>query len=213
MKTLLAATLSVLIATLSASAHPQTKHLAEAYKAQGDSLFVPLYWLPESRDVVLKHIPNHQNWVGFEMGLWKELKETEKLAALEELGTELDRLEGPKLDATWNRIRDWQSIGSQLSLLAGFLDSDEGFLGLAYNDPVLRPAFEWVTDRRKADFDTKHIGSTLSSGETASFYPVLIEHLLNTAEQQRLECFSRLFARIAETKSTKTGPIADPNGP
>jgi hypothetical protein len=94
-------------------------------------------------------------------------------------------------------------ITSQLSLLSAFLDQDEGFLDLAYEDPVLRPAFKWITDRRKADFDTRLIGSTLTSGEMASFYPALTEHLLNTEEQQRLECFARLFALIAKTKAPK----------
>ncbi len=212
MKTFLAATMSVIITTLSVRANPQSQHLTEAYKARGDSLFVTLYWLPETRGFVLKRIPNHQDWVGFEAGRWKEVKEGEKLAALEELGAEFDRFDGTKLDATWKRIRDWQSLSSQLSLLTTFFDSSEGFLDLAHHDPVLRPAFQWILDRRQADFDTKHIGSTLSSGETASFYPVLVEHLLNTPEQQRLECFSRLFARIAETKSAKAGHAAPSAG-
>lgn len=208
MKTLLAAIASILMVPPSVSAHPQNEHLAEAYKAQGDSFFVPLYWLPETRGIVRKHIPNHQDWVGFEMNLWKELDEGEKLAALEELGAELDHFDEAKLNATWKRIRDWNGISSQLSLLAIFLDSGEGFLDMAYNDPVLRPAFKWVIDRRKADFDTTHIGSTLSSGETALFYPVLIQHLLNTSEKQRLECFSRILAHIAETKAAGPAPSA-----
>ena len=203
MKTLATMFFSIWSLAACAIAHPQFDHLKEAYKAEGDAFFVPLYWLPETRQTVLKHIPDHQNWVGFEKSYWKKLDEGAKLRLLEELGTEFERLDGPKLNATWSRIRDWQQITSQLSLLSAFLDQDEGFLDLAYEDPVLRPAFKWITDRRKADFDTKLIGSTLTSGEMASFYPALTEHLLNTEEQQRLECFARLFALIAKTKAPK----------
>jgi len=87
--------------------------------------------------------------------------------------------------------------------LAGFLDQDERFLDLAFSDPTLRPAFKWIIDRRKSEFDTKHIGSTFSSGEMVVFYPHLVKHLLDTPERERLECFSRLLARIAATKQTK----------
>lgn len=211
MKTLATMFFSIWSLAACAFAHPQFDHLKEAYKAEGDAFFVPLYWLPETRQTVLKHIPDHQNWVGFEKNYWKKLDEGAKLRLLEELGTEFERLDGPKLNATWSRIRDWQQITSQLSLLSAFLNQDEGFLDLAYEDPVLRPAFKWITDRRKADFDTKLIGSTLTSGEMASFYPALTEHLLNTEEQQRLECFARLFALIAKTKAPKAEQDADGN--
>ena len=194
-------------------AHPQVEHLKEAYSAQADALFIPLYWLPETRQTILRHIPDHEQWVGFEMGLWKKLKEEEKLLAIGELGSEFERFGGAKLDATWKRISDWQRISSQLSLLAAFLDQDEGFLDLAYGDPALRPAFKWITDKRPVHFDTKHIGSTFSSGEIATFYPHLTEHLLNTAEHERLACFSRLFARIAETQSAKAKQGANPAKP
>jgi hypothetical protein len=211
MKTLMTIVIAIWSSAAFAIAHPQVEHLKEAYKSQGDVFFVPLYWLPETRQTVLKHIPDHQNWVGFESKHWKELTEETKLKLIDELGTEFERFDGPKVNATWNRIRDWQQITSQLSLLSAFLDQDEGFLDMAYNDPVLRPAFKWITDRRKADFDTKFIGSTLTSGEMISFYPVLTEHLLNTTEQQRLECFSRLLAKIAKAKAPKAEQGADGN--
>ena len=199
------AIISVAIFSLAASAfgHPQSEHLKEAYKAQGDRVFVPLYWLPETRQTVVKHIPDHQNWVGFEMGYWKKINEADKLALINELGSELDRMDGDTLNGTWQRIRDWERISSQLSLLSGFLDQDEGFLDMAFSDPALRPAFKWITDRRKPDFDTKDIGSTFASGEVATFYPHLIQHLIDTPEHERLMCFSRLFAKIAATKGTK----------
>ncbi|MCP5554233.1 MAG: hypothetical protein H7A54_11350 [Akkermansiaceae bacterium] len=199
------ATISVVVFSLAASAlgHPQAEHLKEAYQAQGDEFFVPLYWLPETRKIIVKHIPDHQNWVGFEMSYWKRINEEKKLALISELGAELDRMDGNALNETWQRVRDWHRINSQLSLLSGFLDQDEGFLDMAFDDPALRPAFKWITDRRKPDFDTKHIGSSFTSGEMARFYPHLIQHLIDTPEQERLMCFSRLFARIAATKTTK----------
>ena len=213
MKTLVTILLSILGLATYAFAHPQVEHLKESYKAQGDDFFVPLYWLPETRRIVLKHIPDHENWVGFETGYWKKIKEEDKLLLLTELGTELDRLDSDKLEQSWRRIRDWGRISSQLSLLAVFLDQDEGFLDLAFSDPTLRPAFKWIIDRRKPDFDTKYIGATFASGELAAFYPHLIQHLLNTPEKERLECFSRLLARIAATKTTKAEQAVPPNGP
>ncbi|MDF1755243.1 MAG: hypothetical protein P1U89_20810, partial [Verrucomicrobiales bacterium] len=182
--------------------HSQAEYLKQAFKAQGDGIFIPLYWLPETRQTVVKHIPDHHNWVGFEMGYWKKINEAEKLALIDELGGELDRMEGDVLNITWKRIRDWGRISSQLSLLAGFLDQDEGFLDMAFDDPTLRPAFEWLTERRKPDFDPIHIGSSFTSGERATFRPHLIQHLIDTPEQERLMCFSRLFAKIATIKTT-----------
>lgn len=200
MKTLISIAITILGLATCAFGHPQVEHLKEAYKAKGDALFVPLYWLPETRETVLKHIPNHQNWVGFETEYWKRLKEEDKLRLLDELGSEFERMDEARLNATWQRMRDWERINSQLSLLAGFLDQDEGFLDLAFSDPTLRPAFNWIIDRRKPDFDTKHIGSSFTSGEMATFYPHLVQHLIDTPEKERLECFSRLFAHIAASK-------------
>ena len=208
MRTLVTICIAVLSFAANALGHPQVEHLKEAYKAQGDGFFVPLYWLPETRQTVVKHIPNHQNWVGFEMEYWKKINEADKLALINELGAELDRMDGNALNGTWQRIRDWERISSQLSLLSGFLDQDEGFLDMAFGDPALRPAFKWLTDRRKPGFDTTHIGSAFTSGEMATFYPHLIQHLIDTPERERLMCFSRLFSQIAATKGTKaeSGP-------
>lgn len=211
MKTLVTILFSILGLATYAFAHPQVEDLKESYKGQGDDFFVPLYWLPETRQIVLKHIPNHQNWVGFETEYWKKIKEKDKLIILEELGAELDRLDSDKQQQIWRRIRDWRRISSQLSLLEGFLDQSEGFLDLAFSDPTLRPAFKWIIDRRPPDFDTKYIGDTFASGELATFYPHLIQHLLNTPEKERLECFSRLLARIAATKTTKGREQAVPS--
>ena len=60
------------------------------------------------------------------------------LALLKELGAVLDRMESDKLDALWRRVREWQRISSQLSLLAGFLHQDEGFLDLPCHSFSLR---------------------------------------------------------------------------
>jgi len=182
------------------TAHPQYDHLKEAYKAQGDDLFIPLYWLPETSRVVRKHIPDHQNWVGFESGLWKKIDEAKKDEILKEIGVLLEEMEGSKLNETWIRMRDWRSIQIQLSLMSGYLDGTEAFLDLAYKDQLLRPAFKWIIDKRPANFDTKHVGSTFASGELATFYPFLIQHLVDTPKQQRLECYARLLAEIAKTK-------------
>ena len=200
MKILAIISAAIFSLAVGAHAHQQAERLKEAYKAQGDGFFVPLYWLPETRETVVKHIPDHHNWVEFDFGLWNEIPEDKKLTLLDDLGTKLDGMGGAELDALWKRARDWQRIRTQLSLLAGFLDQDEGFLDLAFTDPTLRPAFQWIIDRRPPNFDTKHVGSTLATGETASFYPHLVEYLLNRPERQRLECFSRLLARIAATK-------------
>lgn len=199
------AIISIAIFSLGVSAlgYPQAEHLKEAYKAQGDGVFVPLYWLPETRQTVVKHIPDHDNWVGFEFGYWKQVTEADKIVLLEEIGARFDGMDGESLNRTWQRIRDWDRIGSQLTLLSDFLDQDEGFLDVAFDDPALRPVFKWLTDRRKPDFDTKHIGSSFTSGEMATFYPHLIQHLLDMPERERLMCFSRLLARIAGTKPTK----------
>jgi len=200
MKTLITALVIICNLTVGLIAHPQVEHLKAMYKAQGDAMFVPLYWLPETSQILREHIPDKDNWVGFEMGLWAKVTEDQKMLALEDLGVEFERFEEAKLNSTWRRIGDWQQISSQLSLLAGFLDQAEGFLDMAYEDPTLRPAFDWIIEGRNPDFDTKHIGSTFASGELASFYPFLIEYILNTGEKERLECFARLFTQIAKTK-------------
>jgi len=99
------------------------------------------------KDSTIRHIPDHQGWVGFEGTYWKKITEDDKIILLEiilleELGAELDRLDGDELETRWRRIRDWERISSQLSLLAAFLGQDEGFLYLAFSDPTLRPAFK-----------------------------------------------------------------------
>ena len=201
MKLPVATLLVLLCLTRGVSAHSQVEHLKESYKAQGDAFFVPLYWLPETHPTMLRHFPPLESWVDFEHGLWKEIAESDKLKLMEELGLEFDRMESPRLEATWARIRDWQSVSTQLSLLVTFLDSEEGFLDLAYAEPILQPAFKWILDQRAPGFDPKYLGSTLSSGQYPTFRAKLVVHLLNTPDQQRMECFSRLFARIAESKS------------
>lgn len=180
-------------------ARPQGDMLQQLYQREGDEIFVPLYWLPETRETVVKHIPDHDYWVGFEPALWERLTEEQKKVLMIELGDQFDKMDGAKLDATWKRMRNWQALSSQIGLLTRFSDNQEGFLELAYRDPTLTPAFTWILTRRPANFDPQHIGSTFSSGEMAAFIPHLIQHLLDTPEKERYECFSRLFAAIAQT--------------
>lgn len=200
-----AALLVALGLTAPAQAHGQhqAEKLKQGYQAEGDAFFVPLYWLPETRQTVVKHIPDHQNWAGFEKEWWSQIPEAEKLSVLGELGAEFDRLDNTKLATTWKRIHTWKQIRQQLALLAISLDQDEGFLDLAHADPALTPAFQWIIDRRRSDFDRKHIGSTFSSAEMAAFYPHLTGYLLDMDEAKRLACFSRLFSKIAEIKAAK----------
>lgn len=81
--------------------------LAMIMGATGGAFFVPLYWLPETREIVRKNMPNHGNWVGFEAGLWMEIVEEDKLLLLDEIGVLFDQMEGEWLNATWKRIGDW----------------------------------------------------------------------------------------------------------
>lgn len=176
--------------------------------AQGHSFFVPLFWLPETRETVFEHIPNEPDNYGFESA-WKSISEEKKLVVLDELGAKFDRMDGERLKLTWQRIADWGDIGLQLSLLDAFLGQGvEGFHSLAFPDPTLRPAYKWTLDSLglDQDSDTKNIGDNMTSTQLSVMYPHLIQHLLDTPEKERLECFSRLFARIAATKSTKAEP-------
>lgn len=179
-------------------ARPQGDMLQQLHQREGDEILVPHYWLPETRETVVKHIPDHDHWVGFEPALWEKVTEEQKKVLMIELGDQFDKMEGAKLDATWKRVRNWQALSSQIGLLTRFSDNQEGFLELAYRDPTLTQAFTWILTRRPANFDPQHIGSTFSSGEMDAFVPHLIEHLLNTPEKERYECFSRLFAAIAK---------------
>jgi hypothetical protein len=114
-----------------------------------------------------------------------------------ELGETLEKLDGVKLDATWKRIRDWQSIRTQLALFITAMDSDEAFLDLAFQDAALRSAFDAIVAKRPADFDTKHIGGTFTSGELVVFRAHLTEHILTMTATKRHECYSRIYGRIA----------------
>ncbi len=193
----------LLLTAMSTSAQPHVDQLKTLYRTQGDDLFVALYWLPETSEIVRSHIPGHDDWVGFEFGLWKKLEEHEKEGILENIGLEFGRMEPSARLATWNRIRDWPSLRFQLSLMATFTGSEEEFLDLAHDETILQTAYLWIKDRRPPDFDMRNSGSTLSSGEMASFYPKLVEELLKASESERSKCFSRLFAKIAQKKSSE----------
>lgn len=186
-------------------ARPQKDRLMDVYKHRGDELFFTLYWHPDSREILRKKIPVSASWVGFERGLWGKIPQDEKLALLEELGAELDRMEIEKRKKWWVRHRNWQLIHSQLTLLAEFLgpDADEGFVEFAFQDPTLRGGFQWILDRRGPNFDPQHVSATLAQGEAVMVFPRLSEHLLQIPEKKRIECFSRVLARIAERKPAR----------
>ncbi len=178
----------------------------DAFKAQGDEFYFTLYWHPDSCETFRKKIPSSLGWVGFEYGLWEKVPETEKLALLEELGVELDRMDDEMQSKWWTRHNDWQLMHSQLKLLAMFFGSDAGdeaFIEFAFQDPTLRPGFQWILDSRGPEFDPKHVASTLAAGETVNVFPRLTSHLMNVSEKHRLECFSRMLAKIAEKKPAK----------
>lgn len=190
MKTFIATVIILSSIVVSGATRTQKDRLMDTYKAQGDDLFFTLYWHPDSSQTFLKHISKREGWVGFDYDLWKKVTEDEKLSLLEKIGGELDR-----------RHDDWRLIHSQLTLIASFLNQDTDFVEFAFSDPTLRPGFQWIIDKRPSSFDPKHISDTIATGETVSVFPKLVEHLLETPEKQRLECFSRLLAKIAKTKS------------
>ncbi|SKB03561.1 hypothetical protein SAMN02745166_03843 [Prosthecobacter debontii] len=203
MKKLTTALLLLLSSMVSLQAKPQIERLKTYYEVQGDALFVPLYWLPETRETVRQHIPDHEQWVGFEKDRWQKIEDEVKQQTLQELGQTLDAMSPSQLQATWRRIGEWQRISTQLNLLIVAMHSQEAFLTMGYHDALLRPAYDWVKKRRPAAFDLEVVGAgdTLATGEVAAFMAVLTEHLLDCLEKDRLLCYSRLFATIAETKA------------
>lgn len=166
-------------------------------KDQGDSLLDALYWLPETQEVFRGHLLAREQWLGFEPERWRSLPEATKTAIFNKVGETLEGLDGAKLDETWKRIRDWQSIRTQLALFVTAMDSDEAFLGLAYQDIALRSAFDSVIAKRPVGFDTRHIGGTFTSGELVGFRAHLTAHILNMTVTKRHECYSRIHGKIA----------------
>ena len=199
MKRHLLAVCAALMTIIPAEAEGQFQHLTQLHASTGDSVFVALYGLPESRPIVIKHIVNDPGSDGFEVGFWRAREEAEKAALLEKIGVEFDRLERAGRREPLKRVADWQRISSQLKLMEDFLGQHEGFLDLAYADPVLRPAFQWILDQRSPAFDPKNIGGTFSAAQVGPFHAELVKTLLDTPHQPRMECFSRLFARIARS--------------
>lgn len=193
---LLAATsLTCLFAT--AHAGPGKEILDSLSLSQKDNLPSALYWHPATRDAMRSKIPNHHEWVGFEPALWDALPETTRKEVISHVAKELDRKAPTQLDNLFQDLQRWNLINTQLRLLISFCDSQETFFELAHQDPSLRDAFKWITSRRPADFDTRHIGTTFSSGETAIFFPTLCLHILQLPQQEQLECFARLMGQIS----------------
>ncbi|RYD27103.1 MAG: hypothetical protein EOP87_21695, partial [Verrucomicrobiaceae bacterium] len=204
MKSFLKSVLFPLAALMSPlHAETQVERLKLAYDFEGDSFFIPLYWIPETREFIVKQIPDHDRWVGFEMEHWRKLGAEKKQAALQEIGARFETLDPEQRHAQWKRIRLWKELSRQVNLLIGFLNEEEAFHDLAFGDPLLRPAFNGILTRRSDNFDPKHLGGSLSSGEVTGLHPILIGILMDSGEKERMECFSRLFARIAEKKKAK----------
>jgi hypothetical protein len=199
MKSLAPYLAALLFAASSASglAHPQVEHLIEAQKHQGESFLDAIYWLPETQKVFRRHLLDREQWLGFEPERWRSVPDATKSAMFSELGETLEALDGAKLDDTWKRILDWQSIRTQLALFVTAMDSDEAFLNLAFQDAALRSAFDAIIAKRPADFDTKHIGGTFTSGELVGFRAHLTAHILSMTATKRHECYSRIYGRIA----------------
>ena len=193
---------AALISTLGmVDARPQKERLMNAYKAEGEKLYYLLYWHPNTEKTFKKHI-NCDNWAGFESGYFDEVAEEKRVALLDALGAELDKMDREKQIAWWKQLRDWQHIHEQLTMLAIFMnpDSEVEFIEFAFKDPTLRPGFQWILDSRGPNFDPEHVGATLASGERVSVFPNLVQHLITVPEKERLECFGRMFARMAKQR-------------
>lgn len=188
---------------LPAGAQHQVERLKQIYSASGDSIFVALYCLPESKDIVIQHLRDDPSLEGFEIGFWGARPEEENLILLEEIAVAIDREKGAMRNDFSQRIIDWIRISSQLDLMKEFIDGHERFLDQAYADPLLQPAFKWILDQRNPDFDPKFIGGTFSSAQMKPFHAELVKTLLDTPHRERMECFSRLFASIATSTSER----------
>ncbi len=183
----------------------ESSRLIEIHESNSNKLYFTLYWHPDSREIFQEKIPSSKHWVGFETALWRIIPKEKKLALLKELDANLNRMEIKERNEWWARHNDWHNIHTQLSLIATFLrpDTEAGFVEFAFQDPTLRPGLQWILDIRGPEFDSKHVGSTLASGEHVRVFPKLVEHLIDIPEKQRLECFSRLLAKIAEGRATE----------
>jgi hypothetical protein len=209
MKTLLPCLLLFLL-PVCAVAQKQVERFHEVRVVYGDKLYEAVFFLPETKDMVRKHIPKLDQWIGFETNFWKEIPEETKLKMLDELGAHADALKDRGADRLWRRINDWVNIDAQLRLLATFSEADESFMDIAFEDKLLRSTFDWLLKKRPKDFDTKHIGSTFSSAQLAGFYPMLVERLLDSSKVERYECFSRLLARLAKDAAASDSAPSEP---
>lgn len=89
------------------------------------------------------------------------------------------------------------------SYISSYTDS-LGFIEFAFEDPTMRPAFQWILDSRPhlTNFNGEIVGSTISSAESGLVYPKLAHHLITLPEKERLECFARIFARLVQQTPT-----------
>lgn len=202
MKTLIPILSLLFGVSMSAVADSQTEQLKKKYEAEGDRFLISLFWLPETREAVFKHIPNDPSFYGCRN--WNSVAEEKKLAVLDEVGAQFGLMDAEEQKLTWQRITDWRDIMAQLCLLDAFCDKGiESFLNLAALDPILYPEFKDQLDARGPDFEPGCIGDSLPSAILCVMHPRLTLRLLNTPEEERLMCFSRFFARIADTKNNQ----------
>ena len=186
-----------------AAGSPQVERLMEAHKYQGDSFAEALYWLPETGPAFGKSIADHKDWVGFEPGRWRLVPEANKAAVFKDIGEAFDKLDSAQLERSWKRLADWQSIHSQLALFETAMDGHEAYFDVAYQDVALKPAFDWILSRRPKTFEGRLIGATFAAGELSSFRAHLIQHILNMADTDRYQCYSRIYGKIATHNATK----------
>jgi hypothetical protein len=69
--------------------------------------------------------------------------------------------------------------------------------GYHFDSVFAKGGFDAIIAKRPADFDTKHIGGTFTSGELVGFRAHLTAHILSMTATKRHECYSRIYGRIA----------------
>lgn len=177
------------------------RELINIYNRQGSELFYTFYYHPNTRLIFNDHI-NCAQWGYFCDVYFDEVPEEERLSLLEALSAQLDKMENGEYRAWWEQLKDWQRIHKQLKLIASFAHSysDTYFINFFFEDPTLRTGLQWILHSRPTltEFNAEIASSTLSSAESTEVYPRLVHHLFTVPEKERLECFARMYARMAQ---------------
>lgn len=204
----LAQVLAILILGLSAQSAPdqkqsQAQRLQAAYDTRGDDFFWALFELPETTEIIRRHIPGVEQWVGFERSLWLDVPKTARTKMLEELGKDWDTLKEEEQGKRWRRLRLWPAISADLGLLLSSSGSIEKFHQTCFEDPLLEHAYDWLFERRPRDFGPEHVGATLATGEMPIAWSHLVLHLMEKSLHERYECFERLADKLATSESAE----------